>query len=49
MLFRSERVSGVSETMQNIFLEIDLRALKREDMKAGIQMASPKQVEMERE
>lgn len=44
-----ERVSGVSETMQNIFLEIDLRALKREDMKAGIQMASPKQVEMERE
>lgn len=44
-----ERISGVSETMQNIFLEIDLRALKREDMKAGIQMASPKQVEMERE
>ena len=44
-----KRVSGVLETMQNIFLEIDLRALKREDMKAGIQMASPKQVEMERE
>jgi len=44
-----ERMNGSSEVMQNIFLEIDLQALKREDMQAGIQMADPKREEEERE
>lgn len=44
-----ERINGSVETMQNIFLEIDLRTLTKEDMKAGIQMADPKTEEMERE
>lgn len=44
-----ERVNGKLEVMQNIFLEIDLNALTREDMQAGIQMANPNREDVERE
>lgn len=43
-LFQSvkrERVNGHIETMQNIFLEIDLNSLNRDDLKQGIKMVSP--------
>lgn len=35
-----ERMSGQTETMQNIFLEIDLDSLNKEDLKQGIKMTS---------
>lgn len=43
-LFQSvekERVNGQVESMQNIFLEIDLNCLNRDSLKQGIKMASP--------
>ncbi len=42
-LFQSvekERVNGQVETMQNIFLEIDLNSLNRDTLKQGIEMVS---------
>lgn len=42
-LFQSverERVNGLIETMQNIFLEIDLNSLNRDSLKQGIAMAN---------
>lgn len=36
-----ERVNGSKETMQNIFLEIDLNSLNRDNLKQGIKMANP--------
>lgn len=38
---KKERVNGQVETMQNIFLEIDLNSLNRENLKQGIKMANP--------
>ena len=35
-----ERVNGQVETMQNIFLEIDLNSLNKNDLKEGIKMVS---------
>lgn len=35
-----ERVSGQIETMQNIFLEIDLNSLNRDTLKQGIEMVN---------
>lgn len=35
-----ERVNGQIETMQNIFLEIDLNSLNRDALKQGIEMVS---------
>ncbi len=35
-----ERVNGQIETMQNIFLEIDLNSLNRDTLKQGIEMVS---------
>lgn len=35
-----ERVSGQVETMQNIFLEIDLNSLNRDTLKQGIEMVN---------
>lgn len=35
-----ERVNGQVETMQNIFLEIDLNSLNKDTLKQGIQMVS---------
>ena len=35
-----ERVNGSVETMKNIFLEIDLNSLNKDDLKQGIKMAS---------
>lgn len=43
-LFQSvekERVNGQVETMQNIFLEIDLNCLNRDDLEQGIKITSP--------
>ena len=37
-----ERVNGSMETMQNIFLEIDLNSLDRNNLKHGIKMANVK-------
>lgn len=39
---KKERTNGISETMQNIFLEIDLNNLNREALAQGIQMSNPK-------
>ena len=36
-----ERVNGETETMQNIFLEMDLKSLTLEDLKRGIKMVDP--------
>lgn len=33
-----ERITGEKETMRNIFLDIDLKALNREDLKQGIKV-----------
>lgn len=38
---KKERVNGQVETMQNIFLEIDLNSLNRDNLKQGIKMANP--------
>ena len=35
-----ERVNGQVETMQNIFLELDLNSLNKDTLKQGIQMVS---------
>lgn len=35
-----ERVNGKTETMQNIFLEIDLKSLNKNDLMQGIKMAN---------
>lgn len=43
-LFQSverERTNGQTETMQNIFLEIDLNSLNRESLDQGIKMLNP--------
>lgn len=37
---KKERVSGYVETMQNIFLEIDLNSLNRDTLKQGIEMVN---------
>lgn len=42
-----ERVNGETESMQNIFLEVDLDALNRDTLKRGIEMVSRKK-EIER-
>ncbi len=36
-----ERVNGQMETMKNIFLEIDLKSLNKNDLMQGIQMSKP--------
>lgn len=38
---QKERVNGQVETMQNIFLEIDLNSLNKDKLKQGIKMVSP--------
>lgn len=51
-LFQSverERTNGLTETMQNIFLEIDLNSLNKDDLKQGIIMTNPTRKEMERD
>ena len=43
-LFQSvekERTNGKVETMQNIFLEIDLDSLSKENLKQGMKLANP--------
>lgn len=35
-----ERISGKTETMKNIFLEIDLNSLNKDDLKQGIKMTN---------
>ena len=37
---KKERVNGQVETMKNIFLEIDLNSLNKNDLKEGIKMVS---------
>ena len=44
---KRERVNGQVETMQNIFLEIDLNSLNRDNLKQVIKMVSPS-IEQER-
>lgn len=36
-----ERIDGKVESMQNIFLDIDLKSLNREDLRNGIKLVSP--------
>lgn len=36
-----ERVNGKTEIMQNIFLEIDLKSLNKDNLKQGIKMVNP--------
>lgn len=36
-----ERVDGKVESMQNIFLEIDLKSLNKDDLREGIKLVSP--------
>lgn len=38
---QKERVNGQVETMQNIFLEIDLNSLNKDNLRQGIKMVSP--------
>lgn len=40
-----ERVNGLIETMQNIFLEIDLNLLNKDNLKKGIEMVNPNREE----
>lgn len=41
-----ERVNGSIETMQNIFLEIDLSSLSKEDLKRGLELVSKEEREL---
>ena len=43
-----ERTNGLIETMQNIFLEIDLKMLNKDNLREGIKMVNPT-IEQERE
>ena len=43
-----ERTNGLIETMQNIFLEIDLKMLNKDNLREGIKMVNPTK-EQERE
>jgi len=36
-----ERINGEMETMQNVFLEIDLNSLDKDSLRKGIEMADP--------
>lgn len=40
-LVERERIDGKVESMQNIFLDIDLKSLNREDLRNGIKLVSP--------
>lgn len=36
-----ERVNGKVESMQNIFLDLDLKSLNKDDLREGIKIVSP--------
>lgn len=41
-----ERVNGLVETMQNIFLEIDLESLSKDDIKRGLELVAKEEREL---
>ena len=46
---KKERTNGQIETMQNIFLELDLNSLNKEDLKQGLKQTNPNVKERTRE